>query len=93
MSDLLITLAALACAAALVAATAWLISGMRATGRDDQRHHGTSGSLGNAFLEAQALLEPEKRHVLEERLTEKREDGEPGAPPQPRDTGTPPAGR
>lgn len=43
--------------------------------------HGSSGSLGNAFLHVQSILEPGKRHVLEQRLDEAREDEESGDPP------------
>jgi hypothetical protein len=30
-----------------------------------RRRHGTSASLGNAFFEVQALLEPDERHIVE----------------------------
>lgn len=46
---------------------------------------GSSGSLGNAFLEVQALFEPNQRHVLEERqrAEEKEEEDDEGDPPRP----------
>ncbi len=46
---------------------------------------GSSGALGNAFLEVQALFEPTRRHVLEERqrAVEKEEEDEDGDPPEP----------
>lgn len=47
------------------------------------RHgRGSSGSLGNAFLHIQSMIEPGKRHVLEQRLEEEREDEESGDPPR-----------
>jgi hypothetical protein len=42
---------------------------------------GSSSSLGNAFLHVQSIIEPGKRHVLEQRLDEEREENEPGEPP------------
>ncbi len=45
------------------------------------RRRGTSGSLGNAMLEVQAILEPSKRHVIEERVRDPAEDAESGDPP------------
>jgi hypothetical protein len=33
-----------------------------------RKQRGGSGSLGNAFLEVQTILEPSKRHILEERV-------------------------
>ncbi|CAN5814844.1 hypothetical protein BH18ACI5_BH18ACI5_11170 [soil metagenome] len=44
---------------------------------------GSSGSLGSAFLEVQALLEPANRHVLEIRRDEQTEDDDAGGPPDP----------
>jgi hypothetical protein len=44
---------------------------------------GNSGAIGNAFLEVQAMIEPSKRHVLEERLKDESESPEPGDPPEP----------
>jgi hypothetical protein len=44
---------------------------------------GSSGSLGSAFLEAQALLEPANRHVLEVRRDEQAEADDPSGPPDP----------
>ena len=40
-----------------------------------------SGTLGNAFLEVQAIIEPSKRYVLEERLEDEHETQESGDPP------------
>lgn len=48
------------------------------------RRRGSSGALGNAMLELQAILEPAKRHVIEERLRDPAEDAEAGDPPGPR---------
>jgi hypothetical protein len=45
------------------------------------RRRGTSGALGNALLEVQAILEPSKRHVIEERVRDPAEDAESGDPP------------
>ena len=47
------------------------------------RRRGTSGALGNALLELQAILEPSKRHVIEERLRDPADDAESGDPPSP----------
>ncbi len=43
--------------------------------------HKAKGSLGDAFLEIQSMIEPGKRHVLEEKKREKREESESGDPP------------
>ena len=40
-------------------------------------------ALGNAFLEAQSLVEPGKRLLLEARREEPRDDAESGEPPEP----------
>jgi hypothetical protein len=45
--------------------------------------HGSSGGLGSALLEIQAIVEPSKRHVLEERMKDDREPDEAGDPPSP----------
>jgi hypothetical protein len=45
-----------------------------------KHHRGSSGSMGSAFLEMQALLEPSKRHVLEIAQKDDFEDGESGDP-------------
>jgi hypothetical protein len=45
--------------------------------------HGSSGALGNAFLEVQAIVEPSARHVLEERVKDDLEAEETGDPPAP----------
>jgi hypothetical protein len=44
---------------------------------------GSSAALGNALLEVQTLIEPSKRHVLEEQCKERSESEESGDPPQP----------
>jgi len=46
-----------------------------------RERRGSSGSLGNALLEVHALLEPSKRHVVEERRRDVAEDEESGDPP------------
>lgn len=46
------------------------------------RRQGSSGAMGNALLEVQALLEPSTRHVLEERQEEHVEEAESGDPPR-----------
>jgi hypothetical protein len=46
-----------------------------------RRGRGSSGSVGSAFLEVQALLEPSRRHVLEARVREDVEDEQSGDPP------------
>ncbi len=40
-----------------------------------------SGSLGNAMLEVHALLEPEKRHVVESMREEREDETESGDDP------------
>jgi hypothetical protein len=47
------------------------------------RGRGSSGSVGSAFLEVQALLEPGVRHVVNERKREIAEEKESGDPPSP----------
>ncbi len=43
----------------------------------------TSGSsLGNAFLEVQSMIEPEKRQLVEARKAENVEEDEQGDPPE-----------
>ncbi|HEX4826090.1 MAG TPA: hypothetical protein VFV19_17460 [Candidatus Polarisedimenticolaceae bacterium] len=54
----------------------------RSEGRGE-RHRGGSGALGTAFLEIQAMVEPSKRVVLEERRKEPSEGLENGDPPEP----------
>jgi hypothetical protein len=51
--------------------------------------HSSSGSLGNAFLEIQTMVDPGKRHVLEVRRQEETEDADSGAPPDPERCATP----
>jgi hypothetical protein len=46
--------------------------------------HGSSGSLGSALLEMQAIIEPSKRHVLEERTKDASDTQDAGDPPAPR---------
>jgi len=48
-----------------------------------QRHKPSRSALGNAFLEAQSLLEPGKRLLLEARQEDGREEDESGDPPEP----------
>lgn len=43
---------------------------------------GTSGALSSAVLEVQALLEPQKRHVLEQKTRDQVESEDQGDPPQ-----------
>jgi hypothetical protein len=44
---------------------------------------GSSGALGNALLEVQAIMEPSKQYVLEERVRDDAEADEAGDPPAP----------
>jgi hypothetical protein len=44
---------------------------------------GSSGTLGNAFLEMQSMIEPSRKVVLEERRREVREEDDEGGPPDP----------
>jgi hypothetical protein len=46
----------------------------------DYRNRGSAG-VGNAFLTVQAMLEPSRRHELEQRLVEPEEAAEQGDPP------------
>ena len=48
-----------------------------------RKKHGSSGTLGAALLEVQAIFEPSKRHVLEVRRDERSEDEDSGDPPTP----------
>ena len=51
-----------------------------------RRRRGGSGTLSAAFLSVQSLVEPEKRHVVEElrrAAPEEDEDGEPPVPGRP----------
>jgi len=45
------------------------------------KRRGSSGALGSALLEIQAIMEPSKRYVLEERRKDDSERPEPGDPP------------
>jgi hypothetical protein len=47
-----------------------------------RRRRGSSGTLGNALLEVQAIFEPARRHVVEERVQQRREGAETGDPPR-----------
>jgi hypothetical protein len=44
--------------------------------------HGSSGALGNAFLEVQSMIEPSARVALEERVKDDHEGDESGDPPR-----------
>ena len=46
-----------------------------------EKKRGSSGTLSAAFLEIQALVEPSKRHVQEERQRDQEESEEDGDPP------------
>lgn len=46
-----------------------------------RKRHGSSGAVSRAFLEVQSLLEPTKRHVLEEKARERVEEQDFGDPP------------
>ena len=48
-----------------------------------KKKHGGSGALGNALLEMQAIIEPTKRYVVEERMKAGSETQEAGDPPVP----------
>ena len=50
---------------------------------------GSSGALGNALLQAQAIVEPSQQYVLEEVSREHSEEDEAGEPPEKGDGGTP----
>lgn len=49
------------------------------------KNRGSSGALGNAALEVQAMFEPAQRHVLEERLADMEDHEQSGDPPLPDD--------
>jgi hypothetical protein len=48
-----------------------------------RRRKPSTSTLGNAFLQVQSLLEPEKRTLLEVRREEQVEEDESGEPPDP----------
>jgi hypothetical protein len=48
-----------------------------------RRRKPSTTTLGNAFLEVQALLEPDKQTLLEVRRGEEVDDEESGDPPEP----------
>lgn len=52
-----------------------------------RKKHGGSGALGNVLLEMQAIIEPSKRYVLEERTKAGSETQEAGDPPVPEASG------
>ncbi len=45
-----------------------------------RRRHGSSGAIGNAFMEVQSLLEPGKRHVVQVKRAEAVEQDPDGHP-------------
>jgi hypothetical protein len=47
------------------------------------RRKPSSSSLGNAFLEVQSLVEPEKKQLVEARRAESVEEDDQGDPPEP----------
>jgi len=66
-----------------VAAVGAILAAVIAHMRKDAGH-GSSGALGVAMLEVQSLLEPGKRHAIEEVRAGKRGSDEiPGEPPEP----------
>ena len=48
-----------------------------------RRRRGSSGALGDAFLEVQSLVDPAQKAVLEARRAEADEAAESGDPPEP----------
>jgi hypothetical protein len=46
-----------------------------------RKKHGSSGTLGSALLEIEALLEPTRRHVVEVQRRDESEQHESGDPP------------
>ena len=53
-----------------------------------RKKHGSSGTLGTAFLELQAIFEPGKQHVIEARRDEDAEEDDSGDPPESGNSGT-----
>jgi hypothetical protein len=47
-----------------------------------RKRRGSSGTLGDAFLEVQTMFDPSKKIVLEERRREVREEDDAGGPPR-----------
>jgi hypothetical protein len=78
-TELVLAVVGLVALGALHRAALWA----EARGLIHYRRRGASGALGNALLEVQAILEPSKRHVIEERLRDPAEDAESGDPPSP----------
>jgi hypothetical protein len=48
-----------------------------------RRGRGSSGSLGSGLLEVQAIFEPSKRYVIEERARDEAESDDEGDPADP----------
>jgi hypothetical protein len=48
-----------------------------------RKKHGSPGAVGNALLNVQAVFEPEKRHMAEERRAERAEEDDEGGPDDP----------
>ena len=48
-----------------------------------RRHAPSSSSLGAAALEVQTLVDPSKRHVIEAKQSQKKEQDDSGDPPKP----------
>lgn len=46
-----------------------------------RRRKASPGTLGNAIASAHALLEPDRRHLVEERRAVRREEEDEGGPP------------
>jgi hypothetical protein len=55
-----------------------------------RRRRGSSGALGDAFLEVQSLVDPAQKAVLEARRLEDDEAAESGDPPEPGSSPEPP---
>jgi hypothetical protein len=47
-----------------------------------RKKQGSSGAVGNAFLEVQTIFEPGKRHILEERMKKSAESQASGDKPK-----------
>ncbi len=46
-----------------------------------RRSRGMSSRLGNAFLELQSIIEPDKKYIIEAKHERKRENRDTGDPP------------
>jgi len=76
------TLIAIA-AAAVLYGLHWLLSWAEGRGWIYYRKkHGSASALGNAFLELQSMIEPSKRHVIEEMRKDEADSEESGDPPE-----------